>query len=239
MNSFLEVTLTKDHWHARSFRVSLPRLYRWIFAWLLTLLLLAGLSVGLFFLWAKSKTQTSDPETAQKLKQAEQQTTTLEAENQELRNTLKKAAPTAGNPEFSLLPLETFVAGITPRDQLPFKVIPPNVAIKNSELVFSTALEYTKNDGGSQQGHFLILAAGNSLTTYPAKNFGLKEGKPVLDPESGEYFSVGRYREINAKFTGVTNKAQVQTFAIYIFNKVSKLIYYQTYDAAALGEAKP
>lgn len=239
MNSFLEVTLTKDHWQARSFRVSLPRLYRWIFAWLLTLLLLAGLSVGLFFLWAQSKTQTMDPETSQKLKQAEQQAATLETENLELRNSLKKGAPVNALPEFSLLPLEAYVAGVPSRDQLPFKVIAPNVAIKNSELVFSTALEYTKNDGGSQQGHFLILAVGNSLTTYPAKNIGLKEGKPLLDPESGEYFSVGRYREINAKFTGVSTKAQVQTFAIYIFNKVSKLIYYQTYDAAALGEAKP
>ena len=134
----------------------------------------------------------------------------------------------------------------TPATELPFKVDRLQGRWKNGKLEVSFALLYTKADGGAQKGRIVILARGEkSIAGYPdgtVLNTPVKEGAAAqvdLKPREGEYFSVGRYREVQAEFPKSVSSAEAQTAEILIYDNALKLLVQQRLPLKVDAPAKP
>src|SRR6185295_18743666 len=74
------------------------------------------------------------------------------------------------------------------------------------------------NSGGNQQGRIVILARGPAtVVAYPEQAFNPGSSPALIAPERGEYFSVSRYRETRAEFTGFANTDVLKEVEILIF----------------------
>lgn len=116
---------------------------------------------------------------------------------------------------------------VSPTD-LPFKLDKPLARWKNGKLEVTFNFLYSKGDGGSQKGRIVILARGEkSIQGYPDGVLQLKETQPVqidLKPREGEYFSVGRYREVSATFSKIEDPKDIRNAEVLIYDNSLKLL---------------
>lgn len=105
-----------------------------------------------------------------------------------------------------------------PTAELPVKLSPPKVRWHNGSLQIQSALEYSRSDGGNQQGRIVVLARGPStLLAYPDSVLNPGSSPVLIAPDHGESFSVSRYREINVDFGPIRATAALQEVEILIF----------------------
>jgi hypothetical protein len=101
---------------------------------------------------------------------------------------------------------------------IPISVVTPKVTWKGKNLGVRFAIQYSGQSGGNQQGRIVVIARGpSSMLSYPDTVFNLGSSATLIAPEQGEYFSVSRYRETHAEFTGITNPASLKEVEILIF----------------------
>ena len=155
------------------------------------------------------------------------------------------AAVPAAAPTVGLLGGDLVLSPSTPATELPFKVDRVQGRWKNGKLEVSFALLYTKADGGAQKGRIVVLARGEkAIAGYPDGSVlhTVKEGAPAqvdLKPREGEYFSVGRYREVQAEFPKTVSSADAQTAEILIYDNSLKLLVQQRLPLKVDAPAKP
>lgn len=128
--------------------------------------------------------------------------------------------------------------------EISLSVLPPKIYWDKNQakLTVQYSLQYISKDQGNQQGKILTFARGKSvLLVYPPGALN-KAGSPTLiHGESGEFFSVSRFRMVNAEFTGVHYKEMIDEIEILLLDLDSNVIYYQVHkanlDAAGLVES--
>lgn len=226
----LKLVVFRDHQNARTFDISLSALSRkfWLFCLgIVTLLAALALSVGLgahyFRLYQKS-----DPE---KKAQLEQEVKDLNDYNEQLKKQIQGGFKLSPESKAEMFPWDSFVAEPIPQERLPIRVIDPQILWKDQELQFLSAIEYSRSDGGNQQGTFVLVAAGPQiLLTYPSQAIQYDGEGPWLRPNGGEYFSVSRFRELKAQFPAVPNKTDIRKIHLYLFQKEGKILSHRVYD---------
>jgi hypothetical protein len=78
----------------------------------------------------------------------------------------------------------------------------PQVQLKGSRLQVKFAIQYTADDGKNQQGRIILLVRSPSgLLAYPEGVLNGMRADVLIAPERGEFFSVGRYREVKNEFS--------------------------------------
>jgi hypothetical protein len=220
----------KDHLSSRTLTVRLA----WLRAFGLVLLIVIGLAViaaALFFNAYRKTIATGSVATAIHVEELEKDLaetkTAYEALKERALSGATGSAILAGAiHSFSLLPAESVLQKPPAPETLPFRLEALKAQWKGSTLQIRTAIEYSKEDGGNQQGHFVILVRGpQSLSAYPDGSFDGAGTPTLIKPDAGEFFSVSRYREIKADFGPFARRDDVQSIEILIFNLKKRLIY--------------
>ncbi len=231
MSNRLTLVVFKDHLSSRTLTVNLSWIRGFAFA-LLSVISLAVIA-GALFLNAYRKTITTGTLGASR------KTDEIEKELIETKTayeSLKKQAVTSasGNTpslagssnSFTSLPTEAILESIPAPETLPFRLEKLSAKWRGNTIQIRSAIEYAKEDGGNQQGHFVIIARGpQTLFAYPDGAFNETGAKTLINPDNGEYFSVSRYREIKADLGPVNHHEDIQTIEIYIFDPRNRLIF--------------
>lgn len=113
------------------------------------------------------------------------------------------SAPTPAVTPPGILPLLATPPAPVP-ESLSFKISEPRVTWKGRSLQVRFGIQYTRGDGGSQQGKIIIIAKGpQTFLSYPD---GTLNGTPqsILDANKGEFFSVRAFRATAADFGPLT-----------------------------------
>lgn len=231
MSDRLTLVVFKDHLSSRTLTVRLS----WLRGFALALLSVIGLAIiaGALFLNAYRKTIASGPlGTSLKAEEVEKELAETKSAYESLKQQALNSASggstsLAGSMNtFTALPPDSILESIPAPETLPFRLEKLTAQWKGNTLQIRSAIEYAREDGGNQQGHFVIIARGpQALLAYPEGVFG-PAGTPVLvKPDSGEYFSVSRYREIKADFGPFARHDDVQSIEIFIFDQRKRLIY--------------
>lgn len=231
MSDRLTLVVFKDHLSSRTLTVSLS----WLRGFALALLSVIGLAViaGALFLNAYRKTLSSSP--LGSLIKAEEIEKEL-AETRSAYDSLKKQAlsSASGNTpslaggvnSFTALPPDSILEAIPAVDTLPFRLENLSAQWKGNTLQIRSAIEYARDDGGNQQGHFIILARGpQALLAYPESAFNPAGASSLINPDNGEFFSVSRYREVKAELGPFIRRDDVKSIEILIFDPRKRLIY--------------
>jgi hypothetical protein len=114
---------------------------------------------------------------------------------------------------------------------LSFSVKNPRAQWRGKNLRVQFALEYTKEDKGTQTGRILVLARGReALLAYPEGVFNHVGASELIAPENGESFSVSRYREVKADFGPVRNQQALDEVEIFIFSKENQILAHQKFS---------
>jgi hypothetical protein len=127
--------------------------------------------------------------------------------------------------------------------RLPLKIAltAPQVQLRGSRLQVKFAIQYTAEDGKNQQGRIILLARGPSgLMAYPEGVLNDIRSATLIAPERGEFFSVGRYREVMTEFELPASKAaQWKEIEVLIFNSDEVLLIRDPIDLADAMKNKP
>ncbi len=160
---------------------------------------------------------------------------------------LETQAPTPKSPEEANLHPEDQTHTITanlfsaltapsPQTTLPnpstlaFTIQNPRYSWQKSTLQVRFALQYVKNDRGSQQGKIIVLARGPSLLlSFPAETLNPAGLPSLINYTKGEFFSVSRYREGTATFGPLTSKDLIKEVEILILSKSGELLLHQSF----------
>lgn len=229
MKEILTLIFLNDHRAPQAFKI--PHFKIILFGISLTAVILMAVFSSIYFVKTSIQMKANPFSSGYSQSELEQKLSEFQTKNQELESQLRDqstrtqsqapasflfvALPPESNPEQKLPDPET----------LPFKIEKPTVVWKNQSLMFSSAINYTKDDGGTQQGRFVILARGpHHIIAYPDLVFA-SAGDSIIQPEQGEYFSVSRYREIKANFGPVFKHDDLQSLDFLIFDQNKKLIY--------------
>lgn len=139
---------------------------------------------------------------------------------------------------FSSFPPD-FAKALTNPTSLSFNIQVPKAVWHGKNLRVTFALQYTKNDQGTQQGKILMLARGtDSLLIHPAGAFNPVQNEVLIDTNKGESFSVSRYREVKADFGPVKSKESIQEVEIFILNNTGQLMSYQRVSPTSVSAPK-
>ena len=244
MNEKLTVVLFRNHLTSRTFEVSLKKLERIGISFVIAIFL--ALFSALFFVRAGVKMMNT--EGGRSLQRAEE----LEKQLAEMRTSyeaLQSHISGTSNPGsaitpssmrsilFTSIPTASLRSPIPSRDSLPFRLDSLKAHWQGNFLNVTTAIEYTRGDEGTQQGNFFLMAQGpQNLYAHPEGAFGEAGAETLMEPESGEYFSVARYREVRARFGPVERHDQITNISILLFDRNKNLIYF---DRIALKDAEP
>lgn len=241
----------KDHLAPRALRISENWIYRmgWTLGFVILLAIGAiGLGVGA---WWKAEhagipTPLFGPTESEKTEELQKKFDDLQAAYERLAQSKAPGASTAiapaaaiptGSAFFSAIPLASVKSPLPAKETLPFRLEAMKAQWRGSSLSLTTAIEYTKEDGGNQQGHFILLARGPSrIFAYPDQAFSPAGTDTLINPEHGEYFSVSRYREVKAAFGPVVHREDIQAIEVLIFDGANALIYA---DRIAVEGLKP
>jgi|GEM_PF-7081480 len=191
-----------------------------------------GFLVGLAFFW-KSR-QPTDHEATRRIEELSSELALLKS-NRTSDNPLKTpdGKPASGNVDTSpstanplLFPPTAALQGSLPStEELGFRVEPLKMVWKGTELSVESRFEYLRSDGGSQKGHFLLVAqSAQGMKVYPETAF-TPQAQAILQPKQGEYFSFGRYRQINAGFGTYGKKSDVKSVTLYVFDVTDRLLF--------------
>lgn len=85
---------------------------------------------------------------------------------------------------------------------------------------------YTLQDGGFQQGRFVLLARGpGMLQAFPKRAAQFAEpNQPLIDLGKGETFSVARFREIKTEFHAPEGRETLKEIQLLVIDPEGKLL---------------
>ncbi len=110
---------------------------------------------------------------------------------------------------------------------------------QEDQLKIHFVLQPKKNDG-SQQGRVIVLARGPEvLLAYPGGVFNTENTGELLDVKKGEFFSVSRFREVNAEFGPFSAHDKITEIEIIIANKDGVIIEDQKTSLVKSTEPEP
>ena len=138
---------------------------------------------------------------------------------------------------FGFFPPPSLSVPLPTSDALPFALTPPNLNWRSRMLSVKFAFQYIKGDGGKQEGRFILLARGPShVLTYPQGILpSSSQGTPLINPLKGEFFSVSRYREVQAEFGPMGSSSDLTEVQVLIFNSRVELILSQALKTQGSG----
>lgn len=229
----LTVVIFKNQLTSRTFEVSRKNLER-IGISFVVVIFLAFFSSLFFIRTGVQMIKNKENNNSERIPELEKQLGELKSSYESLQAHLAGTTKNGGSsPQSSLrsilftsIPNDSLRSPVPSRETLPFRLDSMKAHWQGNFLLVSSSIEYTKGDEGSQQGNFFILAQGpQNLYAHPEGAFSDPGSETLLDPESGEYFSVARFREIRARFGPVERKDQIQSLTIYIFDRNKNLIY--------------
>lgn len=231
MSDRLTLVVFKDHLSSRTLTVRLV----WLRGFALALLSVISLAViaGALFLNAYRKTLAlgsvgSSIKVEEMEKELAEAKSAYETLKQQALNASSGSAPSLAGAvnSFTSLPPDSILEAIPAPETLPFRLEKLSAQWKGNTLQIRSAIEYTRDDGGNQQGHFVILTRGpQAVVAYPEGVFNSAGATSLIRPESGEFFSVSRYREIKADLGPFVRRDDVQSIEIFIFDPRKRLIY--------------
>ncbi len=230
MSERLTLVVFKDHLSSRTLTIRLA----WLRAFGLALLSVIGLAViaaALFFNAYRKTIGTGSVANTLRVEELEKEAAESKAayeaiKSQALSGATGGAILAGGGSSFSLLPAESVLEKLPAPDTLPFRLEAIKAQWKGSTLQIRSAIEYSKEDGGNQQGHFMIFVRGpQSLSAYPDGAFDAAGTATLIKPDAGEFFSVSRYREIKADFGPFARRDEIQSIEILIFDQKKRLIF--------------
>lgn len=235
MREKLTLVIFKDHLSSRTLHVSLSWLRR-LSVGILAVIVLTILASALFIRGYQKSISAPGAGAEDRAEELEKQLAELKTSYEALQARSQAGAPTtasgttavvtASGGYFSAIPNAALRSNLPPREILPFKLEALKAQWRGSTLNLSSAIEYTKDDGGNQQGHFVILARGpQNVFAYPDGVFSPAGTDVLIKPDAGEYFSVSRYREIKAPFGPVEKREDIQSIEILIFDANKQLIF--------------
>lgn len=231
MSDRLTLVVFKDHLSSRTLTVRLA----WLRAFGLALLSVIGLAVvaGSLFLNAYRKTITSgslgDSRKAAELEKelADMKSSYESVKEQALSHAAGGNALGGAAQLFTSLPADAVLEALPARESLPFRLEALKASWRGGTLQIHSAIEYSRDDGGNQQGHFILMVRGpRSVQAYPDGVFASSGSPNLMKPDAGEFFSVSRYREINADFGPFAKRDDAQGIEIYVFDIRKRLIYF-------------
>ena len=139
------------------------------------------------------------------------------------------------------MPFTLFPGGtqaIPAPDSRPIQISQPKISVSGRTVRAKFAFQYVADDQGSQQGRFVLLARGaDSVHVYPEGALGTGTAGSLILPDKGEYFSVSRYREVNAEFSVGAHGSMPSSIEVFVFTPDGKLYMHQTLPVAA-GSAR-
>lgn len=239
MSDRLTLVVFKDHLSSRTLTVRLA----WLRGFALVLLSVIGLAIiaGALFFNAYRKTITSSsPGSALKMEEMEKELSETTAAYESLKRQAitavsgKSSGLAGGSSSFTALPADSILEPVPSPDTLAIRLDALTAEWKNNHLQIRSAIEYIREDGGNQQGHFIILARGPQLVLgYPEGIFNSVGATTLIKPADGEFFSVSRYRELKADFGPFAHRDDVQSIEIFIFDPRKRLIYLNQINLAA------
>lgn len=245
MSDRLTLVVFKDHLSSRTLTVRLAWLRAFAFA-LLGVIGLAVIASALFFNAYRKTITSGSLGSTLKAEEVEKELAETKAAYESLKqqtlNAVSGNAPAlaGGSNSFMALPPDSILEPIPPPDSLPFRLETLTAKWKGNLLQIRSAIEYIREDGGNQQGHFVIIARGpQSLLAYPEGVFNPTGSPTLIKPDDGEFFSVSRYREVKAEFGPFAHHDDVQSIEIFIFDPRKRLIYLNRIGLEASAPAKP
>ncbi len=157
-----------------------------------------------------------------------------------LRNLLPLPISSSSQLLFTALPAEIQPPPADP-SALAIRIHNPKLQWVGKKLRVGFAIQYVRADGGSQQGRILILGRGpDTVVAYPEGAVGAAGSPALLNPDRGEYFSVGRYREVRADFPAVASESSIKTVEVLLLSQSGQVLIYDRIDAPVTkAPAKP
>ena len=111
---------------------------------------------------------------------------------------------------------------------LPFRINDPAANFFRGKLKVHFVIQYIATDGGNQQGRIVILAKGpKKVLWYPDEAISLDRVDSLIASSKGEYFSVSRFREVNAEFSDMGRQDDFNEVQVMIFSGTGQLIFVQ------------
>jgi hypothetical protein len=208
----LTILVFKDNRTARTFQVPLKWINRigLIFTLICVFTVGATLLAGKFYYTARSGNPAKINDLEREIDELHTQLQTTETK------TAPQPSPVAAN---------NMTVQVPDPATLPFKIEQISTNWLGATLKIHFAIQYSKPDGGSQQGRVVIIARGpDGVFVYPSGALNVAPTTITVSPEQGEYFSVSRFREVNAEFRTSTPSA-ITDAEIMLFDEDEKLIY--------------
>ncbi|MBC7387488.1 MAG: hypothetical protein H7301_15160 [Cryobacterium sp.] len=243
MSDRLTLVVFKDHLSSRTLTLRLSWL-RGLGIALLSAIGLTVVSAALFFHAYRQTLHSGTVGSSAREEDAEKELAETKAAYESLKQQAVNSASSGGSTlagianSFSSLPSESLLEKLPPIESLPFRLETLKAQWKGSTLQIRSAIEYSRDDGGNQQGHFVILVHGPQLLqAYPAGVFNPIGTTSLIRPDGGEFFSVSRYREIKADFGPFAHRDDVQSIEMMIFDSRKRLVYLNRIGLESLGKA--
>ncbi len=227
----ITVLVFKDNFAARTFQIPLAWISR--FGVLATIVFsFAFMSVVFavkYYLLASKVDLSHIQDLEQEIADLKSAPKPIEAKTNEAVSLKVETSPSPTQSSFLFTMFPSSVTSLPPNQKaLPFTIQKPKTVWQEDTLKVRFALEYLKNDQGSQQGRILILARGPEIVmAYPPGILNRAGAPNLISPEEGESFSVSRFREVKADFGPVTSKDAIQDVEIFIMNKDNQILIYQ------------
>jgi|GEM_PF-4740370 len=151
----------------------------------------------------------------------------------------RSTAPAPGTPAF--VPAASWTFGIPAPDTLKVTLTPAQTAVKGDRLSVKFAIQYISNDGRNQQGRIVLLARSPSgVAAYPEGVLNFMDSGHLIAPERGEFFSVGRYREVATEFVLPAGSATgYREIEVLLFKQDNSILLHQRIDAQTAAPAPP
>lgn len=226
----------KDNLSPRTFRVSLGWISRLglVFSIILSVTFLAsGLAIRNYYL-AKTANPIKVQDLEREIGELKNANKSLETKlaappQQSAQQAAQPPAQTAGSIEAPPQGVSTLFKSATqlPADSVPIQMVQTTATWKNKTLNVHFNIQYTKGDGGNQQGHILILARGpNTLLAYPEGVMNNSNETSLFNPDAGEYFSVSRFRETTAEFGPVDKPSMITEVNAILFDLKGNILQF-------------
>ena len=145
----------------------------------------------------------------------------------------------SGGPAF--VPANSWSGGVPAPESLKINLTPAQSTLKGDRLSVKFAIQYIANDGKNQQGRIVLLArSASGLLAYPEGVLNLMDTGTLIAPERGEFFSVGRYREVATEFTlPAGSSAGYREIEVLLFKQDGSILLHQRIDTQAQNVAPP
>lgn len=121
---------------------------------------------------------------------------------------------------------------------VPIALVTPKITWEGKTLSVNFALQYIRDDKGSQQGRIILLARGpETLLAYPDGALNRPTADSLVAPDQGEYFSVSRFREVHAEFGPLKSADAIQDIEAIILSQAGQVLIHQVLSPTASAKA--